>query len=219
MPRQFAVVAAPARTIGTAAVAVIASGLPRTTLVSDTPAEAPYRWTRETYDRAVEAGVFGPHDRLELIDGRLLAMTPRGSRHAAIVGHAGDVLRGVFGAGCSVRTQSPLAVGADSEPEPDLAVVSGRALDYLDGHPTTALPVVEVSDDSLRRDRSLKQRLYARHGIPEYWILALPDARLEVHRDPAAGGYRTVLIRRAGETIAPLARPAASIAVSDLLPG
>lgn len=191
------------------------------TPVPDTTTEAAYRWTRERYDRAVEAGVFGPDDRLELIEGQLLAVTPQGSRHAAIVDQAGEVLRGVFGGDCRVRIRCPLAAGDDSEPEPDLAVVPGRARDYLDAHPTSALLVVEVSDDSLRRDRTVKQRLYARHGIPEYWILALPDARVEVyrdHRDPAATGYRTVLMRRPGETIAPLARPAAAIAVADLLP-
>ena len=146
----------------------------------DTTTEATYRWTREAYDRAVEAGVFGPDDRLELIDGQLLAMTPQGSRHAAIVDLTGDVLREVFGADHRVRMQCPLVAGDDSEPEPDLAVVPGSARDYLDAHPTGALLVVEVSDDSLRRDRLIKQRLYARHGIPEYWILALPDACLEV---------------------------------------
>ena len=145
-------------------------------------------------------------------------MTAQGSRHAAIVDRAGEVLRGVFGDGCRVRMQCPLAMGDDSEPEPDLAVVPGRALDYVDAHPTTALLVVEVSDDSLRRDRTVKQRLYARHGIPEYWIIALPEERVEVYREPSDAGYRTVFMRRAGETLTPLARPAETIAVSDLLP-
>ena len=184
----------------------------------DTITETPYRWSRDPYDRAVDAGVFGPDDRLELIDGQLLAMNRQGSRHAALVGLAGEVLRGAFGAGYTVRMQCPLAVGDDSEPEPDLAVVPGREVDYLDAHPTTALLVVEVSGDSLPRDRTAKQRLYAGHDIPEYWILALPDARLEVYRDPADAGYRTVLMRRAGETITPQARPAAAIPVADLLP-
>lgn len=184
----------------------------------DTASEITYRWSRETYDRAVEAGVFGPADRLELIEGQLLAMTPQGSRHAAIVNQVGDVLRDAFGAGYSIRTQSPLAIGDDSEPEPDLAVVRGQALDYLEAHPTNALLVVEVSDESLRRDRTLKQRLYAGHAVPEYWVLALPDACLEVYRDPAAGGYRSVATLRAGDRIAPLACPGAAIAVADLLP-
>ncbi|MCY4509331.1 MAG: Uma2 family endonuclease, partial [Acidobacteria bacterium] len=117
-----------------------------------------------------------------------------------------------------VRTQMPLAASGDSEPEPDLAVVPGDALDYLDAHPSGALLVVEVSDDSLHRDRTVKQRLYARCGIPEYWIVALPDARLEVYRRPAGDGYRDAVFLRAGETIAPLAAPTEAIPVADLLP-
>ena len=183
-----------------------------------TASQVTYRWSRQAYDRAIEAGVFGPDDRLELIEGQLLAVIPQGSRHAAIVDQAGEMLRRAFGGGFRIRVQSPLAVGDDSEPEPDLAVVRGRALDYLDAHPTSALLVVEVSDESLRRDRTLKQRLYAGHGIPEYWVLALPDACLEVYRDPAASGYRSVATLRAGDRIAPLACPGTAIAVGDLLP-
>ena len=184
----------------------------------DTVSEATYRWSRDAYDRAVDAGVFGPDDRVELIDGQLLEMTPRGSRHAAIVNQAGEVLRDAFGGGYSVRPQCPLAVGDDSEPEPDLAVVRGRPVDYLAAHPTTAILVVEVSDETLHRDRTVKQRLYARCGLPEYWILALPDACLEVYREPAATGYRSVTTLRTGDRIAPLARPGAAVAVADLLP-
>ena len=114
--------------------------------------------------------------------------------------------------------QLPVAIDDYSEPEPDVAVVTGEIRDYRDAHPTSPLLVVEVSDDSLRHDRTVKQRLYARCGIPEYWILALPDARLEVYRDPAQDGYRTVTIHGAGDTVAPLARPEARIAVDDLLP-
>ena len=176
------------------------------------------RWSREAYDRAIEAGVFGPEDHIELIAGQIVAMTPQGSRHAVACVLAGKALERAFGGACHVRPQLPLAVGDDSEPEPDLAVVEGNARDYLDAHPAAALLVVEVSDDSLPRDRTVKQRLYARHGIPEYWIVALPDARLEVHRDPAGNGYRTVTRHGTGETVTPLARPAAAVAVDDLLP-
>lgn len=177
-----------------------------------------HRWSRAEYDRAVAAGVFAPDARLELVDGAVLAMTPQGSRHFAGVELVADALRDAFGAGCRVRVQGPLAAGGDSEPEPDVAVVEGHARTYRDAHPTTALLVVEVSDDSLSRDRTVKQRLYARCGVPEYWILALPDERLEVHRGPAADGYRSVSIHRPGETVAPLARPGAAVAVADLLP-
>ena len=177
-----------------------------------------YRICRAQYDRAVEAGVFAPDARLELIDGELLTMTPQGSRHTTGVGLVAEALRAAFGVGFHVRVQVPLAADDYSEPEPDVAVVEGGIRDYRDAHPTAALLVVEVSDDSLRRDRTTKQRLYARCRIPEYWVLALPDARLDVHRGPAADGYRTVTLHRAGETVAPLARPEARIAVADLLP-
>ena len=177
-----------------------------------------YRLSRVEYDRAVEAGAFEPDAKVELIDGDLNAMTPEGVSHTTGIDLVADCLRRVFGSGFHVRIQHPLAVDDYSEPEPDVAVVKGTIRDYAETHPREAVLVVEVSHESLRYDRTVKQRLYARCGIPEYWILALPDARLEVHRDPTPDGYRTVLIRRAGETIAPLARPAAAVAVSDLLP-
>ena len=177
-----------------------------------------YRLSRTEYDRAVEAGVFEPDARLELVDGDLLAMTPQGSRHATGVDLVADSLRHAFGAGFHVRMQLPLAIDDYSEPEPDVAVVTGGIRDYREAHPNTALLVVEVSDDSLRRDRTVKQRLYARCGIPEYWLLALPEARLEVYRNPSADGYRTVTIHGPGDTVAPLARPEARVAVDDLLP-
>ncbi len=180
--------------------------------------EQPYRWSRAEYDRAVEAGAFDPDARAELLEGYVLAMTPQGSRHAAGVALAGEALRSAFGAGCHVRIRLPLAAGDDSEPEPDAAVVEGRIRDHVDAHPATALLVVEVADDSVRRDRTLKQRIYGRCGIPEYWLVALPDRRLEVYRDPTEDGYRAVSMHRAGDLVAPLARPAAAIAVDDLLP-
>lgn len=190
---------------------------PTAPLAADFHAET-YRWSRDVYDRAVAAGVFGPEDRIELIDGELLTMTPQGSRHAAIATRVGATLARALGGHGHVRTQMPLAAGGDSEPEPDLAVVPGDALDYLDAHPSSALLVVEVSDDSLRRDRTVKLRLYARCGIPEYWIVALPDARLEVYRRPAGATYRDAVFLRAGETVAPLAAPTEAIPVADLLP-
>ena len=177
-----------------------------------------YRMSRAEYDRAVEAGVFPPDARLELIDGEILTMTPQGSRHTTGVGLVSEALRAAFGAGFHVRVQFPLAADDYSEPEPDVAVVRGGIRDYRDAHPTAALLVVEVSDDSLRRDRTTKQSLYARCGIPEYWLVSLPDGHLEVYRDPDAGGYGTVTVHQRGDGVAPLACPNATIAVDDLLP-
>ena len=149
-----------------------------------------YRLSRVEYDRAVEAGAFEPDAKLELIDGDLRAMTPEGSRHALGMDLVADCLRGVFGPGFYVRIQHPLAADDYSEPEPDVAIVTGPMRDYREAHPTSAVLVVEVSHESLRYDRTVKQRLYARCGIREYRILALPEARLEVYRDPDGDGYQ-----------------------------
>ena len=130
--------------------------------VSETMTVSQHRWSRAEYDRAVEAGVFGPDARLELIEGAILAMGPQGSEHFTGIELVVDALRAAFGAGYRVRTQGPLAAGEDSEPEPDVAVVAGDARSYRDAHPSSALLVVEVSDHSLHRDRTVKQRLYAR---------------------------------------------------------
>ena len=182
------------------------------------PSVCHYRLRRVEYDRAVRAGAFEPDARLELVDGGLHAMTPEGSRHATGLDLMAECLRRVFGDGFHVRIQHPVAADDYSEPEPDLAVVTGTIREYRDAHPTSAVLVVEVSNESLRYDRTVKQRLYARCGIPEYWILALPDARLEVYRDPAEDGYRSVTRHAAGDSVAPLALPDALVIVDDLLP-
>ena len=177
-----------------------------------------YRLSRVEYDRAVEAGAFEPEAKLELIDGNLHAMTPEGTAHTTGMHLIADCLRQVFGSGFFVRIQNPLAVDDYSEPEPDVAVVTGTVRDYRYAHPTSATLVVEISDESLRHDRTFKRRLYARCGIPEYWILALPEARLEIYRDPTGDSYQSLTHHGAGDRVAPLARPDAQIVVDDLLP-
>jgi len=183
------------------------------------------RWARDEYERMVEAGVFPPGDRVELIDGEIVAMTPQGSGHATAVGLIEEALRAVFQVGYHVRGQRPLALDPTSEPEPDVAVVPGGLRDYRDAHPTAAALVVEVADTTLAYDRDHKGSLYARAGIPEYWIVNLLDHTVEVSRDPApvpearyGWGYRTVRAYRPGDTIVPDAAPHRQVAVGDLLP-
>jgi Uma2 family endonuclease len=175
-------------------------------------------WARTDFERLVSAGIFGPSDRVELLEGEIIEMTPEKSRHAAAVDLSLEALRRAFGASYSIRVQHPLAVSDASEPEPDLAVVRGSARDYVDQHPASAALVVEVSDTSLDYDRTRKARVYASAGIAEYWIVNIVAGVLEVHRDPGDSGYRSVSVRRAGETISPLAAEGAPVAVADLLP-
>lgn len=175
-------------------------------------------WTREAYERMVESGSFQPGDRFELVEGIVYDMAPQNSLHAAVVGRLTKILVAIYGADCCVRVQTPLALGADSLPEPDFAIVPGDDFDYLHSHPATAFLVVEVADSSVYHDRERKGRLYARSGIPELWIVNLVDRTLEVYREPAQGTYRSRVILRSAEAISPLSRPQVAIAVRDLLP-
>jgi Uma2 family endonuclease len=175
------------------------------------------RWTREEYDRMIEAGILGPEDSVELIEGEILVRSPTTSAHAAAVERGGQALRCAFGTGFTVRSQRPLALGPRSQPEPDLSVVQGSPKDYVAAHPTTALLVIEVADASLGQDRSTKARLYSGSAIPEYWIVNIVDHCIEVHRDPTPEGYRTVRLLDLGDKIAPVAGPGVSVLADELL--
>ncbi len=176
-----------------------------------------HRWTRAQYERMVEAGVFGEDDRVELIEGEVIRMSPQGSRHATAIRLVQQALQSVYSEGVLVDIQLPLALGRDSEPEPDVAIVEGSPRDYIDAHPTTAVLVVEVSDASVDLDRTRKKWLYARHGIGTYWILDLAHEHLEVYSDPEGTTYQTKRTFHRGDRVeAP--RAEATVAVADLLP-
>jgi Uma2 family endonuclease len=177
-----------------------------------------HRWTRDEYERLVENGTFGPEDRVELVEGIIYDMTPQNSRHAAVIGRLTKVLAALYAEDGSVRVQTPLALGEDSLPEPDLAVVPGDDFDYFDSHPTTAWLVIEVSDSSASRDRETKANLYSRAGIPEYWIVNVSEKVLEVFREPSLGGYRSKAVLRASDSVSPLSRPHVSLPVRRILP-
>jgi Uma2 family endonuclease len=190
-----------------------------------TPPLALRRWKRVEYERLVEMGVFDSDERLELLDGLLVVREPQGVPHASATRLVVTVLRRVFGEGWLVDSQMPLALDDDSEPEPDICVVPGGPRDYEHAHPAHPVLIVEVAESSLRKDRAYKAGLYARAGVADFWIVNLVDRVLEVHRDPQPSptalhgwSYRAVTILRAPATISPLAAPAASVAVSDLLP-
>ncbi len=131
-----------------------------------------------------EAGVLTPNDRVELIGGEILTVTPQKSAHATAVSLANEALRVVLAPHMYVRTQLPLALGDDSEPEPDIAVVRGSIRDYRDAHPQSAVLIIEVADSTLAFDRHVKGSLYARAGVSEYWIINLVDSVVEMYREP-----------------------------------
>src|SRR2546421_8558301 len=140
------------------------------------PAPERMRWTRERYYSAIDAGVIGEDEKVELIGGELVTegtadRMAQKSLHGWAVIRIADVLGSLFGPGYHVRQQSPLSLGLDSDPEPDDAVIVGTYDDYRDAHPTSAALVVEVSDTTLRFDRRYKASLYASVGIADYWIV------------------------------------------------
>jgi len=184
-----------------------------------------WRMPRARYDRLVEAGVFGPDDRVELLDGLLVAREPQGARHATVVALARAVLEKAFGRSYHVREEKPIALDEQSEPEPDIVVVPGRPRDYLDAHPSRPVLVVEVAETSLTLDRLRKGGLYARAGVTDYWVVNLLDEVLEVYREPvcrppghAEWKYDSVRPLRRNAVVTPLAAPRARIRVASLLP-
>lgn len=183
------------------------------------------RFTVDEYHRMIRAGLLTEDDRVELLEGWIVLKMPRNPPHDATVEIADETLRPRLPAGWSMRVQSAITT-PESEPEPDLVVVQGGARDYLSRHPGPADIglLIEVSDSSLSRDRNEKGRLFARAGIPYYWIINLIDSRVEVYSDPsgptANPAYRqrqdygpadSVPLVLGGQVIA-------LIAVRDLLP-
>jgi Uma2 family endonuclease len=175
-------------------------------------------WTRGDYEDLASQGFLRSDERLELIDGIIYSKSQQTPLDATGILLLIEALRSAFPNGYSIRTLLPLALGAYSQPAPDVSVVSGTWRDHVDDHPTKAVLIAEVSDTSSFHDRERKKSLYARSDIPEYWIVDMVGRQLVVYRNPGEGGYQTRLILKAGDTIAPLASPEAAIAVADLLP-
>ncbi len=182
------------------------------------------RWRRAEYDRLVDLGVLHG-EPVELIAGQLLVAEPQGSYHVTAIGVADDALRAVLPSGWIVRTQAPVALDDESEPEPDLAVVPGSRRDYRAEHPARPVLLVEVAESSLAFDRRDKGSLYARGGVQDYWILNLVDRVLEVYRDsgpdptaPYGWGYQNVERLGPSATVSLLALPSVRLEVSSLFP-
>lgn len=178
-----------------------------------------YKFSVEEYERMIELGIIPEQPRVELIEGVIYQMAAHNSAHFAGVIRASDRLRSGLGRGVIVTTQGSIRLSTNSEPETDVMVLRFREDEYEDALPTPADVhlLVEVADSSLARDRDVKMDLYARAGIVESWLLSPPEDRLRVYRDPSPAGYRSILVLTRGETVAPLAFPAAHLAVADLL--
>jgi Uma2 family endonuclease len=182
------------------------------------------RWTRLEYDRLVALGVF-EGERLELLDGLLAVREPQGSRHSAGIRRVVAALHRALGEAWQIDSQLPIALDDASEPEPDIAVVPRDTAAYRDAHPSRPVLIVEVAETSYRIDHGYKASLYARAGVPEYWLVDVVRETVEVHRNPEASSeamhgwrYATIETLRPPATITPMISPQAEIVVADLLP-
>jgi hypothetical protein len=147
--------------------------------------------TVHRFQDMVAAGVWRDDERIELIEGDIVDMAPIGGAHAWAVTRASELLREIAADRAILWVQLPVVLGDRSQPQPDLALIRHRAGGYAEALPAAGdiLLVVEVSDTTIDYDRGTKMRLYAGHGLPEYWILDLPQRRVEVFRGPGPSGY------------------------------
>lgn len=171
------------------------------------PPEPIARLTVEQYHGLIAAGLITDEEAVELLEGWLVPKMPKKPIHGSVKELAREALQPYLGSGWFIKSEDPITT-TDSEPEPDIAVVRGRIRDYLDRHPEARDlgMVIEVSDTTLARDRGIKKRIFARAGVPVYWIVNLMDRQVEVYTDPTGPGndpdYRVQQIFKPGDGIA-----------------
>jgi len=180
------------------------------------PLKGPF--TVDTYQRLGELGILGEDDRVELIGGQVVEMSPIGDRHASCVRR----LNGLFARHlldvAVIDVQNPVVLGERDAPQPDVTLLKPRA-DAYPHHPRAEdiLLLIEVADTTLAYDRDIKLPLYARVGIPEAWLVDLESDRIQVCREPAGGRYASVRVLSRGDTITPLRFPNMTVSADDVL--
>jgi Uma2 family endonuclease len=177
-----------------------------------------HRWSVAEFHQMAVAGLLDETDRVELIEGEMIDMAPIGSRHAFIVNR----LSQAFSVGGTkgqylVSTQNPVCLGDRSEPQPDIALL--KSGNYMDALPMASdvLLIVEVSDTTLEYDREVKLGLYARHGVPEVWLIDVNAGELTVYREPAEGQYRLIRKPMSAEAVSPQMVSGVAISLAGIL--
>jgi Uma2 family endonuclease len=181
-----------------------------------------HRFTTDEVERMVQVGILHEDDRLELLDGQLVEMSPIDPPHASCVNRLTRLFAALLTSNrATVSVQNHIVLNPHQAPQPDLAVVRYRADGYRGRHPGPAdtLLVIEVADSSVAWDRERKLPLYAEAGVPEMWLVNLPADVVEVHRAPEGRGYAEVRTARRGATIAPQAFPDLTLRVDEILAG
>jgi Uma2 family endonuclease len=177
------------------------------------------RFTVDDYYRMVRAGILHEDDRVELLDGEFIEMSPIGSRHAATVNRLVRLYSAQAADRYVVSVQNPVRLSRYSEPQPDLLLLRYRDDAYETAHPgpDDVLLIIKVADTTVASDRRVKLPKYAAAGIPEAWLVNLPRNSVEVHREPRDGRYQQVTVYRRGDTIALATLPDITISVDAIL--
>jgi Uma2 family endonuclease len=187
-------------------------------VLSRCPELARHLWTVEEYHRMGEVGLLDADARVELIEGEIVEMAPIGDAHAAISNRLTRLLVLAVGERGIVAVGNPIRLSQRSEPQPDFSVLRPRADYQTRGpRPEDVMLAVEVSDTTLRRDRRVKLALYARAGIPEFWIVNLEVREVEIYRSLAGDSYASVERKGARDVVTMEALPGVTIAISQIL--
>ena len=175
--------------------------------------------TVEEYHRMGDAGIFHDDERLELIDGEIVKMTPIGSRHAYCVNRMTEFLITHLGNRAIVSTQNPVYLGKYSEPQPDVAIIKRSERRYMTRHPgvSDVYLIIEFADSSINFDHDVKLPAYAKAGIHEVWIVDLVSECVEIYQEPTTSGYKKMNKKKASDTFSPSSFPDMTIAVNWVL--
>ncbi len=175
------------------------------------------KFTVEQYYQMAATGILAPDERVELIEGEVIEMAPIGPRHAMCVDRIDEVMREKLGRTVHIRAQNPIRLSNITEPQPDITVA--KRADYSTHHPVgeDVLLAIEVSDSTLEKDRTLKQKAYANANIPEFWIVNLPEDVVEVYRSPAGDGYQEVKLVSREDQVSPQLLPNLTLTGEEIL--
>ena len=170
------------------------------------------------YDRMIEAGIYTENDRIELLNGEIIELMPKGPKHTSANSRIVRFFIRLFGEKIIVRSQDPIILDGVSEPEPDIVLAKWSETEYSEGHPTPAdiFLIMEISDTTLAYDREAKAKAYSRNGIQQYIVLNVQDNSLEDYRQPAADGYQSKQTYRNSDKFNLTAFPDIEINADDL---
>lgn len=177
-------------------------------------------WTVEEYHRMAETGILDDSEHVELLEGKIIGMSAKGTAHRSAVGRSDYLLKEALKNRAWVSVQDPITLNDRSEPEPDIAVVKIDPLDYADHHPVPSEVyfIIEVADSSLKFDCETKSKAYAQAEIKDYWVLDVVERQLYIFREPTSEGYKSKVVLGEQETISPLQFPDLQIGVREILP-